>query len=138
LRRREELGISGPAPLPHPDDLIINARTENVTIREPLIESEKDLWLLADILKTDYRDIIATNENILIRDTNHPQRAVLLKRIADAKRAEATLSEHYADEVIDRVVQSRTTPSGDVEFIDPESIMWTWRKPPFSSEANLA
>lgn len=64
LKRREDLGVSGPEPLPHPDDLIINARTGKVTIRGPLIESEKDLWLVADILKTQYRDIIATNESI--------------------------------------------------------------------------
>ena len=65
LRRREQLGISGPEPLPHPDDLIINIRTGNFAVRGPPIEAEKDLWLAADILKTEYRRIIATNERQL-------------------------------------------------------------------------
>ena len=77
LRRREQLGISGPEPLPHPDDLIINMRTGNFAVRGPLTEAEKDLWLAADILKTEYRRIIAANERQLRRNPDPPNHASL-------------------------------------------------------------
>jgi hypothetical protein len=123
LQRREKLGISGPEPVPHPNDLIINARTGQVTVRGPLTEAEKDLWLVADILRTEYRKIITTNERQLKRNPGHPDRPVLMKKIADAKSDLARLTEHYTDEVTDRVVRSRTNSSGEVEFVDPQSMM---------------
>jgi hypothetical protein len=75
------------------------------------------------MLRTGYRKIITTNERQLRRNPDHPDRPVLMKKIADAKRDLARLTEHYTDEVIDRVVCSRTNSSGEVEFVDPQSMM---------------
>jgi hypothetical protein len=123
LKRREKLGISGPEPVPHPDDLIINARTGQVTVRGPLTEAEKDLWLVADMLKTEFRKIVSVNEQKLHDNPDHPDRGALLKEIANTERDLSRLNEHYTDEAVDRVVRSRTDPSGEVEFADPQSMM---------------
>jgi hypothetical protein len=47
LERRKRLGITGPEPLPHPDNVLINYRTGQVEIRGPMTKEEKaelDLW----------------------------------------------------------------------------------------------
>ncbi|MBV9219157.1 MAG: hypothetical protein JO163_23025 [Methylobacteriaceae bacterium] len=41
LRRRRLLGIAGPDPIPHPDDIIIDANTGNVNINGPMTKEEK-------------------------------------------------------------------------------------------------
>jgi hypothetical protein len=123
LRRREQLGTTGPEPLPHPDDLIIDARTGKVTVRGPMIEREKDWWLAADMLKNEYRKLIANNERQLKRNPDHPDRAALLKKIDDLKHDLSRLEEIYLDSVTERVMRSRTGPSGEIEFVDPVSLM---------------
>jgi hypothetical protein len=89
---------------------------------------EKDWWLTADMLKTEFRKIIAANERTLRRDPDHPDRAVLLKKIEDAKHDLSRLSEVYTDEVTDRVVRSRTSPAGEIEFVDPVSMLKLFKK----------
>lgn len=128
LRRREKLGIAGPEPLPHPDDMIVNMRTGAVTIRGPMGEAEKDWWLTADIVKTEYREKITGKERTLERDPNHPDRAALLKDIEDLTHDLSRLDEVFRDEVIERVTQSRTNAEGEVEFVDPTSMLKLLRK----------
>jgi hypothetical protein len=98
-------------------------RRGKVTMRGPFIEAEKDWWLTTDILKKQYRKVIARNERVLRRYPDHPKRAALLQDIEDAKRDFERVDEHYRDDVIERVVRSRTSASGEVEFIDPLSML---------------
>jgi hypothetical protein len=123
LRRREQLGITGPEPLPHPDDLILNARTGSVAIRGPMIESEKDWWLAADMVKCEFRKVIAADERKLRRNPGHPDRVALLKKIDGLKHDLFQLEKLYLDSVTARVVRSRTGPLGEVEFVDPVSLL---------------
>jgi hypothetical protein len=44
LERRKTLGITGPAPLPHPDDIHLNFRTSQVTFVGPLTKEGKVQW----------------------------------------------------------------------------------------------
>ena len=44
LERRASLGIKGSEPLPHPDDVIIDVRTGQVTIKGPITKEEKVEW----------------------------------------------------------------------------------------------
>jgi hypothetical protein len=44
FERRSRLGISLPDPVPHPDDLVLDARTGTVQIRGPKTKEEFDLW----------------------------------------------------------------------------------------------
>jgi hypothetical protein len=122
LHRREQLGIKGPEPLPHPDDLILDAQTGKVTVRGPLIERDKDRWLLADMIKSEYRKIIAGHERQLRRSPD-PDSGTLLKKINDMKHDLSRFEEHYPDSVTDRVVRSRTNSSGEIEFVDQVSVL---------------
>jgi Family of unknown function (DUF5681) len=44
LERRRQLGTSGPEPLPHPDDVIIDVKTGQVIIKGPITKEEKAKW----------------------------------------------------------------------------------------------
>ena len=44
LERRTALGIVGPDPIPHPDDVIINVKTGEVYITGPVTKQEKVKW----------------------------------------------------------------------------------------------
>jgi hypothetical protein len=123
LQRREKLGITGPEPLPHPDDLIVDARTGKVTTRGPLIEREKDWWLTADILKEGFTEKLAAKQTELRRDPDHPARTQLLKDIAQIEDDLSRLAETFTDEVTERVVKSRTNEEGEVEFVDPQTML---------------
>ncbi len=123
LRRREKLGVTGPEPLPHPDDLIIDARSGKVTARGPLIEREKDWWLTADILKEGFNKQIASKQRDLKRNPDHPDRAKLVREIAQIRDDLSQLTEVYTDEVTERVVKSRTNAAGEVEFVDPMTML---------------
>ena len=44
LERRASLGVSGPEPLPHPDDIIIDTRTGQVIVKGPMTKEDKVKW----------------------------------------------------------------------------------------------
>ena len=44
LERRERFGLTGPEPLPHPDDLVIDMKTGQVIVRGPMTKEEKVEW----------------------------------------------------------------------------------------------
>jgi DNA polymerase III psi subunit len=44
LERRAALGIIGPEPLPHPDDLVIDMKTGQVIVKGPMTKEEKVKW----------------------------------------------------------------------------------------------
>jgi hypothetical protein len=44
LERRKLLGITGPDPLPHPDDIIIDTNAGTVALKGPLTRQEKQIW----------------------------------------------------------------------------------------------
>jgi Family of unknown function (DUF5681) len=58
LERRKTLGITGPAPLPHPDDIHLNFRTSQVTFVGPLTKEGKVQWdRLHDLLEQADREL---------------------------------------------------------------------------------
>ena len=44
IRPQKRLGISGPKPLPHPDDVIVDVRRDTVHIVGPATQEEKGYW----------------------------------------------------------------------------------------------
>src|ERR1700737_1709423 len=44
LARRAALGITGPEPLPHPDDIVIDMKTDQVIVKGPMTKEEKVAW----------------------------------------------------------------------------------------------
>jgi Family of unknown function (DUF5681) len=44
LERRRQTGENGPEPLPHPDDVLVDARTGDIVIKGPKTKEEKAEW----------------------------------------------------------------------------------------------
>ncbi len=44
LVRRKKLGIEAPAPIPHPDDIVIDMKTGFVSVNGPMTREEKPKW----------------------------------------------------------------------------------------------
>ena len=44
LVRRKKLGIEAPAPIPHPDDIVIDMKTGFVSVNGPMTKEEKPKW----------------------------------------------------------------------------------------------
>jgi hypothetical protein len=44
LARRAALGVTGPEPLPHPDDIVIDVNTGQVILKGPMTKEEKVVW----------------------------------------------------------------------------------------------
>ena len=123
LRRREQSGIAAPEPVPHPDDIILNSKTGDVRIRGPLIEADKDWWLLAHLVKDQLRKSVSRGERQLRRHPDHSNRATFRRDVDANKHYLSRLEECYPDSVTERVVRSRTDPDGEIEFAYPEAIL---------------
>jgi hypothetical protein len=65
LDRRARLGIVAPAPLPHPDDIIIDMKTGRVKVVGPFTKEEKRTWDKLRARKTECDEIIAEHEQTL-------------------------------------------------------------------------
>lgn len=61
LARRTKFGISGPAPIPHPDDIEIDMNTGTVRIKGPMTKEDKARWdqlrSLKASIKTDIDEL---------------------------------------------------------------------------------
>jgi hypothetical protein len=85
LERRKSLGITGPEPLPHPDDVQINVRTGEVTIAGPWTKEEKAEWDYIDscVEEIDREIERLTNQLKVIRIKN--LRNLIEVQIADQR-----------------------------------------------------
>ena len=45
LERRKRFGLSGPEPLPHPDDIFIDLQAGTATVRGPMTKEDKANWV---------------------------------------------------------------------------------------------
>lgn len=70
LKRREQLGIDAPSPIPHPDDVVLNARTGTVHFKGPMTEEEKQTWdMLIQKRHECYEDIEEYQKDIAASDS---------------------------------------------------------------------
>ena len=83
LERRERLGIEAPAPIPHPDDIIIDMNTGAVRMKGPFTKEEKPAWdkLRArkkecDLAIADMRRLLEEmpNNRFILEDIQHEER----------------------------------------------------------------
>jgi hypothetical protein len=97
LERRKSLGITGPAPLPHPDDLHLNFRTNEVTFIGPLTKEGKAHWdHLHDLLEQADREL----ENMtaqLKKTRSRTNRASLEHEIFELGRVRELLVERIGE-----------------------------------------
>ena len=97
LERRERLGITGPAPLPHPDDVRLNFRTSEITFIGPLIKQQKaELDRLYDLAEQADREIASLSEKAK-RTRSKSYRASLEDEIAELRRARGLLVERIGE-----------------------------------------
>ena len=93
LERRARLGLSGPEPLPHPDDIIVDRKTDQVIINGPMTKEEKVEWdkMYARIEECD-REIERLSARLADRK-NKRYRHILEDDIAHERRIRAIIVE---------------------------------------------
>ena len=87
LERRTRLGITGPAPLPHPDDVIIDMNTGLVRIKGPMTKEDKVKWDKVLYHKQEAELNIQELKEILKAEPNHPERKEIEDEIRYSERA---------------------------------------------------
>ena len=92
LERRERLGIEAPAPLPHPDDIIIDMQTGQVRIKGPITKEEKVVWDRLRERKQECDRVITELKDSLRRRPNSPTRKVMIEEIEHEKKLRAMIS----------------------------------------------
>jgi hypothetical protein len=97
LERRKMLGIAAPDPIPHPDDIVINARNGDVKVKGPMTKAEKELWDQAALIKDECQSAIASLERKIKRAENDVVREELLKKLAAEQRLLAAASQFVPD-----------------------------------------
>ncbi len=91
LERRARLGLTGPEPLPHPDDIVIDLRTGQVIIKGPMTKEDKVEWdrLSARVDECDLE--IAELAAMLKDPKNKRLRRILEDDIAHERRIRAII-----------------------------------------------
>jgi len=77
LERRRALGISAPAPVPHPDDIVVDMRTGQVQVRGPMTVEEKPDWDWLRARMRMFEDEVAELRRLLEEDPDHPDRDLI-------------------------------------------------------------
>lgn len=86
LERRRQLGIEAPDPIPHPDDIEIDMRTNQVIIKGPMTKEEKATWDMFRQRKADVELELAELRQELIDDPDHEHRGFIEDEIAQDER----------------------------------------------------
>ena len=113
LERRARLGITGPEPLPHPDDVFIDFRKGMASIRGPVSKEQKqqwDLWLQQKkLFEEELEELRALQE-----DPAYPDQASLAEEIAKTETVlqiiEATLASGWIPEEFPRLEAAEAAP----------------------------
>lgn len=87
LRRRERLGITDlPDPLPHPDHIVVDFRTNNVRIIGPMSKEEKEEWDMWLGKKAEFEAELAELEQMLLDDPETSHRKFIEDDIKHTKK----------------------------------------------------
>jgi len=97
LDRRKALGIEAAAPIPHPDDIVIDMRTGAVRIKGPMTLEEKGVWDELRARKRECDGTIAELEAMVADETKESYRALMLDEIEHEKQIKAIISRAIPD-----------------------------------------
>ena len=99
LERRERLGITGPEPILHPDDVQLNFYTGEVTFTGPITRKEKAEWdLLWDrVEEADQKIELGTNQLKKIRS----------KMVRNRVEAEIAAERSIRDAIVSKIGEPR-------------------------------
>jgi hypothetical protein len=98
LERREKLGITGPEPLPHPDDIVIDMNTSRVGYKGPRTKEEKAVWDQIRAHKEARVQRITELEQFLEKgNLNNRQREIILDKLGQERRTQAKFARLIPD-----------------------------------------
>lgn len=92
LERRKTFGINGPAPLPHPDDIIIDMNTGSVRIKGPMTKEEKVKWDKVRYHSQEARTYVEELKSLLIDEPDHPERQIMEDEIRHSEKVLAMIN----------------------------------------------
>ena len=90
------LGIVAPAPLPHPDDIIVDMRTGLVRVKGPMTKEEKVVWDTFRERKKECDQTIAELEELLEKP-DCPYRKQTLEDLKHERKIRAIISRAIPD-----------------------------------------
>jgi len=97
LERRNSLGIEAPAPLPHPDDVVIDMKTGTVRVKGPMTKEDKVVWDQLRERKQECDREVGELEELLRIQPNHPHRQLLLDDIEHERKIRGMISKAIPD-----------------------------------------
>ena len=97
LERRRQLGITGPDPVPHPDDIEIDMATGAVLIKGPMTKEQKAELEKWRARKAEFQAEIAELRQELVDDPEHPQRDLIEATIAEDEKILAMIERVVPD-----------------------------------------
>lgn len=86
LERRRTLGIIAPDPIPHPDQVQINFRTGEISIKGPMTKEEKATFELWRSRKVDFEQELEELRSMLAAGDQEIDPAILRDEIARTER----------------------------------------------------
>ena len=98
LAYREQTGFTGPDPLLHPKDVIIDIRNGGVRINGPMTTEEKKRWDKLRERKAECDSAIAEYEQLLREDPNCPYKEFVIDEIEYEKKLREMISRVIPDE----------------------------------------
>lgn len=97
LERRRAAGISAPAPIPHPDDVVIDMATGLVRITGPMTKEEKVVWDGFRERKVECDQNISELEDLLRQQPDYAYRDAVLDEIAHETKIRSIISRAIPD-----------------------------------------
>ena len=124
LARRERLGLKLPEPVPHPDDIVLDARTMEVKIKGPMTREEIPRYKFAAMLLEVYEEITADNQVKLETMQDGPEAEKLRRDVSETRELCKGLRTHYgprSERIKDPIIREAEELVGlTFEFEDEE------------------
>lgn len=92
LEYRERAGATGPEPLPHPDDIVINLQTDEVELHGPMTKEDKVIWDRAREFMKERGEVIEEPQKMI---ATQPKNKRLSKTLARQRKLKTKLTETY-------------------------------------------
>jgi hypothetical protein len=98
IERRAREGTTGPEPLPHPDDVIIDLSTGLVHFKGPKTKEEKEVWDQLRAHKAECARRIAGIKQFLEEENlNEGQRQLMLRKLSEERHTKALIERIVPD-----------------------------------------
>jgi hypothetical protein len=97
LTRRAREGITGPEPLPHPDDIIIDMNTDSVRVKGPMTKEDKVVWDQLRARKVDSDKTIAELKQMLRDNPDYEHRDLVMEDLEFERTIRAKIARVIPD-----------------------------------------